>query len=57
MSSGPLAPYFQTVGDVADRGVPDNTLIKDDLSWRRWERYCITAGTTPWRMDRARWVR
>jgi len=53
VSSGPLAPYFQTVGDVADRGVPDNTLIKDDLSWRRWERYCITAGTTPWRMDRA----
>jgi hypothetical protein len=53
VSSGPLAPYFQTIGDVADLGVPENTLTKDDLSWRRWERYCIIAVTTPWRMDRA----
>ena len=53
VSSGPLAPYFQTIGDVSDLGVPENTLTKDDLSWRRWERYCIIAGTTPWRMDRA----
>jgi hypothetical protein len=37
VSSGPLAPFFQTVGDVADLGVPENTLIKGDQSWRRWE--------------------
>jgi len=53
VSSGPLAPYFRTIGDVTDLGVPENTLEKDDLSWRRWERYCTIAGTTPWRMDRA----
>jgi hypothetical protein len=50
--SGPLAPIFATIGDVIDLGVPDGTLDKDDLSWRRWERFCRTAGTTPWRMNR-----
>jgi hypothetical protein len=33
--SAPLAPIFATIGDVIDLGVPDGTLDKDYLSWRR----------------------
>jgi hypothetical protein len=37
---------------LIDLGVPDGPLAKDDLSWRRWERFCLIAGS-PWRMGRA----
>ena len=53
VTAGPLSSIFATIGDLIDLGVPDGTLAKDDLSWRRWERFCLIAGTSPWRMDRA----
>ena len=49
---GPLESIFATIGEFTDLGVPETTLLKDDLSWRRWVRYCRLAGTSPWRMDR-----
>ena len=53
VSGGALASIFETIGDITDLGVPENTLVKDDLSWRRWEKFCAEARTVPWRMDRA----
>ena len=49
---GPLESIFATIGEFTDLGVPEATLLKDDLSWRHWVRYCRLAGTSPWRMDR-----
>jgi integrase len=49
---GPLADIFSTIGDIIDLGVPEGTLEKDDLAWRRWETFCTLAATSPWRLDR-----
>jgi hypothetical protein len=47
-----LEDLFLTVGAVIDAGVPESTLLKDDLAWRRWCEYCALLETPAWRMDR-----
>ena len=44
---------FRSIGDVIDAAVPEGTLLKDDLSWRRWLEFTSLLGTPPWRTDRA----
>jgi hypothetical protein len=42
---------FFSVGAVVEAGVPESTLLKDDLAWRRWCQYCELLRTPPGRMD------
>jgi len=47
---------FMSICNAIDSGVPEATLLTDDLGWSRWEHFCslvCKGGTPPWRTDRA----
>ena len=53
---GPLAGIFASIASTITGGIPEGTLLKDDLAWSRWEHFCALCGrdgTPPWRTDRA----
>lgn len=55
IQSGPLLELFQTISYAIGVGVPETTLLKDDLAWSRWETFCAlvgSSGTPAWRTDR-----
>jgi hypothetical protein len=54
--AGPLFELFDTIAFAIGVGVPESTLLKDDLAWSRWETFCALVGsngTPAWRTDRA----
>jgi hypothetical protein len=56
INAGPLLELFQTISFAIGVGVPETTLLKDDLAWSRWETFCALVGsdgTPAWRTDRA----
>jgi hypothetical protein len=56
IQAGPLLELFQTIAFTIGVGVPETTLLKDDLAWARWEKFCSLVGsdgTPAWRTDRA----
>ena len=51
-NSGELADLFAAVDGALEDGVPQNTLVKDDLAWERWRTFLRQAsarGEVPWR--------
>jgi hypothetical protein len=49
---GPMSAYFASIPSVIAAAVPEGTMKRDTLSWKRWTVFCRLVRTQTWRLDR-----
>ena len=50
-TAGPMSAYFASIPSAIAAAVPEGTVKRDTLSWKRWTVFCRLVRTQTWRLD------